>query len=175
MRRVDHELWQRIGSSSVHAGVRRRRFSRKDRWSLANHPTSCRRGVLRPERRYASAQTDGHGGIGYQNSVNNVTSTLVANAYNDIIWGDWRLDLSNSTVRTVRLSFCNGTTCPANAIYPGTATPNPPFWGTQYLAKQTEPVQRGQQRYVHDEAWPDVHFAVRFSGCRTSRRIPFIV
>ena len=85
-------------------------------------------------------QSDGLGA--YQNGVNNVTSILVANAFNGISWGDWRLDLSGTVVRTVRLSFCNGTTCPANAIQPGnpsyTAPANPPFWGTQYLAMHME-------------------------------------
>ena len=92
---------------------------------------------------YSSAPTDGKGGIGYQNGVNNVISILVANGFNGISWGDWRLDLSSSTTRAVRLSFCNATTaCPANAVQSGnpaySAPANPPFWGTQYLPMHIE-------------------------------------
>ena len=85
-------------------------------------------------------QSDGGGA--YQNGVLGVTSILVANGYNHITWGDWRLDLRSST-RNVLLSFCNAiTACPANAIQPGnpsyTAPANRPFWGTQFVAMHME-------------------------------------
>ena len=73
----------------------------------------------------------------YLNGVNGATSILVANGYNGITWGDWRLDLSSSTVRTVRVTFAQ-----ANAVQPGdpgyTAPANPPYWGTQFEAVRTE-------------------------------------
>jgi hypothetical protein len=58
-----------------------------------------------------SIQSDALGG--YPNGVNGTTSILVANGYNGITWGDWRLDLSSSAVRTVRVTFAQ-----ANAVQP---------------------------------------------------------
>lgn len=73
----------------------------------------------------------------YSNGVNGATSILVANGYNGIVDGDWRLDLSNSTVRTIRVTFD-----PANAVQPGdpgyTAPANPPYWGTRFEAVRME-------------------------------------
>jgi len=73
----------------------------------------------------------------YHNGVNSATSILVANGYNGITWGDWRLDLSSSTVRTIRVTFAQ-----ANAVQPGdpgyTAPANPPYWGTQFEAVRME-------------------------------------
>jgi hypothetical protein len=63
----------------------------------------------------------------YQNGVNNVISILVANGYNGIVNGDWRLDLiTNSSSRSMGVHLDTD-----NEIVPGTATPNPPYWGTQ--------------------------------------------
>lgn len=65
------------------------------------------------------------------------TSILVANGYNGITWGDWRLDLSSSTTRAIRVTFAQ-----ANAVQPGdpgyTAPANPPYWGTQFEAVRME-------------------------------------
>jgi len=65
------------------------------------------------------------------------TTILVANGYNGITWGDWRLDLSSSTTRTIRVTFAQ-----ANAVQPGdpgyTAPANPPYWGTQFEAVRME-------------------------------------
>jgi len=73
----------------------------------------------------------------YSNGVNNVTSILVANGYNGIVWGDWRLELFSSTTRTIRVTFDQ-----ANAAQPGdpgyTAPANPPYWGTQFEAVRME-------------------------------------
>jgi hypothetical protein len=73
----------------------------------------------------------------YKNGVNGATSILVANGYNGIVDGDWRLDLSSSTVRTVGITF--NTT---NAVQPGDsgyqAPANPPYWGTGYEAAHME-------------------------------------
>jgi len=73
----------------------------------------------------------------YRNGVNGATSILVANGYNGIVDGDWRLDLSNSTVRTIRVTFAQ-----ANAVQPGdpgyTAPANPPYWGTRFEAVRME-------------------------------------
>lgn len=73
----------------------------------------------------------------YKNGVNNATSILVANGYNHITWGDWRLDLFSSTVRTVRVTFAV-----ENAVQPGdpgyTAPANPPYWGTHFEAVRME-------------------------------------
>jgi len=87
-----------------------------------------------------SVQSDGGGA--YQNGVGGVLSVLLANGYNGITWGDWRLDLlANPTLRTVGISFCDPakfTACPLNAVQPGdpgyTAPANPPWWGTQWHA-----------------------------------------
>lgn len=80
-------------------------------------------------------QSDGAGA--YVNGANGVGSYLVANGYNHITWGDWRLDLFNSPLRKVALTFTS-----ANAVQPGdpgyTVAANPPFWGTQYLAMHLE-------------------------------------
>lgn len=79
-------------------------------------------------------QSDGGGA--YKNGVSGITSILVANGYNHITWGDWRLDLRSST-RNVVLTFSS-----ANAIQSGnpsyTAPANPPFWGTQLVAMHME-------------------------------------
>lgn len=85
-----------------------------------------------------SLQSDGGGP--YQNGVAGVVSVLLADAFNNQTWGDWRLDLTaQATSRNVGISFCDpahGTTCPLNAVQPGdpgyTAPANPPFWGTQW-------------------------------------------
>jgi hypothetical protein len=73
----------------------------------------------------------------YRNGVNGATSILVANGYNHIVDGDWRLDLSSSTVRTIRVSLAQ-----ANAVLPGdpgyTAPANPPYWGTHFEAVRME-------------------------------------
>ena len=73
----------------------------------------------------------------YGNGLSGATSILVANGYNHIVDGDWRLDLSNSTVRTIRVTFD-----PANAVQPGdpgyTVPPNPPYWGTRFEAVRME-------------------------------------
>jgi hypothetical protein len=73
----------------------------------------------------------------YHDGVNSATSILVANGYNGITWGDWRLDLSSSTVRTIRVTFAQ-----ANAVQPGdpgyTVPANPPYWGTQFAAVRME-------------------------------------
>ena len=80
-------------------------------------------------------QSDGFGA--YLNGTNGVGSYLVANGYNNITWGDWRLDLFYSPLRKVALTFSS-----ANAVQPGdpgyTAPASPPFWGTQYLAMHLE-------------------------------------
>lgn len=82
-------------------------------------------------------QSDGLGA--YQNGVSGTTSILVANGYNGITWGDWRLDLlfPGSTTRTIRVTFEQ-----ANAVQPGdpgyTAPANPPYWGTQFEAVRME-------------------------------------
>jgi hypothetical protein len=72
------------------------------------------------------------GGGAYANGVDSVHSVLLANGYNHILYGDWRLDASNSTVRTIGLTFDAG-----NAVQPGDpgyqAPANPPYWGTGYL------------------------------------------
>jgi hypothetical protein len=73
----------------------------------------------------------------YRNGVNSATSILVANGYNHIVDGDWRLDLSSSTVRTIRVTFAQ-----ANAVKLGdpgyTAPANPPYWGTHFEAVRME-------------------------------------
>jgi hypothetical protein len=79
-------------------------------------------------------QSDGHGA--YSNGPS-ATSILVANGYNGITWGDWRLDLLASTTRAIRVTFAQ-----ASAVQPGdpgyTAPANPPYWGTQFEAVRTE-------------------------------------
>jgi len=80
-------------------------------------------------------QSDGSGT--YSNGANSVTSILVGNGYNFIDDGDWRLDMSSSTIRTIRVTFEQ-----ANAVQPGdpgyTAPANPPYWGTQFEAVRME-------------------------------------
>src|SRR5215469_17971912 len=80
-------------------------------------------------------QSDGNGA--YKNGVAGATSILVANGYNGIVDGDWRLDLSGSTSRTVRVSFEQ-----PNAVQPGDpnyqAPANPPYWGTEYWGARME-------------------------------------
>lgn len=77
------------------------------------------------------------GGDAYKNGVNSVTSILVANGYNGIVDGDWRLDLSSSTIRTFGVTFSS-----SNAVQPGDpgyqAPANPPYWGTEYQAARME-------------------------------------
>src|ERR1700745_2605282 len=53
------------------------------------------------------------GGSAYQNGVAGVGSYLNANGYNRITWGDWRLDLFNSTSRLVAVTIST-----ANAVQP---------------------------------------------------------
>jgi hypothetical protein len=85
-----------------------------------------------------SVQSDSAGP--YRNGTGGVISILLANGYNGIAWGDWRVDLlTNPTSRTVGISFCDpthGTVCPTNAVQPGdpgfTAPANPPWWGTAW-------------------------------------------
>jgi len=73
----------------------------------------------------------------YGNAVSGVISILVANGYDHIVNGDWRLDLLGSTVRAARVTFS-----PANAVRPGdpgyTAPANPPYWGTKLEAVRME-------------------------------------
>ena len=82
-----------------------------------------------------SVQSDAGGA--YTNGVNSVTSILVANGYNGIVDGDWRLEMSNSTLRTVGITFSS-----ANAVQLGdsgyTAPASPPYWGTQWLPVRME-------------------------------------
>lgn len=77
------------------------------------------------------------GGGAYQNGVSGVGSYLNQNGYNGIPWGDWRLDLLNSTSRQVAVTLST-----ANAVQPGdpgyTAPANPPYWGTKYLYMHLE-------------------------------------
>lgn len=84
-------------------------------------------------------QSDGFGA--YSNGVNNVISILEVQGYNGLSWGDWRLEMTDSTVRTVQITFSQ-----ANAVQPGdpgyTAPANPPYWGTRY-----EAVKDGKQVY----------------------------
>ena len=82
-----------------------------------------------------SIQSDSSGV--YLNGINAVTSILVANGYNGIVDGDWRLDMSNSTLRTVGITFSS-----VNAVQPGdpgyTVPASPPYWGTQWLSVRME-------------------------------------
>jgi hypothetical protein len=77
------------------------------------------------------------GGGAYENGVTGVESYLVANGINQITWGDWRLDLSNSTSRQVAVTFST-----ANAVQSGqpgyTAPANPPYWGTKWAFMHLE-------------------------------------
>jgi hypothetical protein len=79
---------------------------------------------------------------------------LLANGYNGMTWGDWRLDLlANQATRSVAISFCDGLACPRNAILPGepgyTAPANPPWWGTQSHAVQWVTRCSGQNRNMY--------------------------
>ncbi len=81
-------------------------------------------------------QSDGLGA--YHNGVANVISILVANGYNHIVDGDWRLDLlSSSSSRKVGITLST-----SNAVQQGdpgyTAPANPPFWGTSFVEVRTE-------------------------------------
>jgi hypothetical protein len=71
----------------------------------------------------------------YDNGLQNVTSVLNANTYNQLPPGDWTLDLLNSTARTMRLTLSS-----LNEIQPGqpgyTVPPNPPFLGTDSLVSR---------------------------------------
>ena len=71
----------------------------------------------------------------YDNGYQNVTSFLNANTYNNEPPGDWTLDLLNSSLRTMRLTFSS-----LNEIQPGqpgyTVPPNPPFLGTDSLVSR---------------------------------------
>jgi hypothetical protein len=73
-------------------------------------------------------QSDGHGAY---TDANNVISILVANGYNGITWGDWRLELDLQTIRTIGVTFSQ-----TNAVQPGdpnyTAPANPPYFGTGF-------------------------------------------
>ena len=79
--------------------------------------------------------SDGSGA--YQDGVAGVSSYLNANGYNGITWGDWRLDLFNSTSRQVAVNLTT-----ANAVQPGdpgyTVPANPPYWGTKWWAMHLE-------------------------------------
>src|SRR5262245_37163342 len=79
-------------------------------------------------------QSDAFGA--YKNGVNNAVSILVANGYNGIVDGDWRLDLLTST-RTVAITFIT-----QNAVQPGDpgylVLASPPFWGIQNNSVRTE-------------------------------------
>lgn len=81
-----------------------------------------------------SVQSDALGA--YSNGAS-ATSILVANGYNGITLGDWRLDLASSTTRSIRVTFAQ-----ANAVQRGdpgyTAPANPPYWGTQFEAVRME-------------------------------------
>ncbi len=72
----------------------------------------------------------------YDNGQQNVISFLNANTYNSLPPGDWTLNLLNSTVRTMRLTFDSQ----LNAIPAGqlgsNPPPNPPFWGTQSVVSK---------------------------------------
>jgi hypothetical protein len=76
------------------------------------------------------------GGGAYLNGVGGNISILVANAYNGLTWGDWRLETLSST-RTLGITFST-----ANAVQPGdlgyTAPANPPYWGTQWVSVRME-------------------------------------
>ncbi len=50
--------------------------------------------------------------------VNGATSILVADGYNHIVDGDWRLDLSSSTVRTIRVTFTQANAALARHAHP---------------------------------------------------------
>ena len=80
-------------------------------------------------------QSDTHGA--YSNGTAGVTSILVANGYNHIVNGDWRLDILASTSRTVGTTFET-----ANAVQPGdpgyTAPAEPPYWGTGFQVVRME-------------------------------------
>jgi hypothetical protein len=77
------------------------------------------------------------GGGAYQDKVAGVGSYLNANGYNRITWGDWVLDLFNSTSRQVAVTLST-----ANAVQPGdpgyTAPANPPYWGTKWWSMHME-------------------------------------
>ncbi len=80
-------------------------------------------------------QSDTHGS--YSNGAAGVSSILVANGYNHIVNGDWRLDILASTSRTVGTTFET-----ANAVQPGdpgyTAPAEPPYWGTGFQVVRME-------------------------------------
>ncbi|HLY62100.1 MAG TPA: hypothetical protein VKV95_15270 [Terriglobia bacterium] len=81
-------------------------------------------------------QSDGLGA--YHNGVADVISILVANGYNHIVWGDWRLDLlSSSSPRKMGITLST-----SNAVQPGDpgymAPANPPFWGTSFEEVRAE-------------------------------------
>jgi hypothetical protein len=76
----------------------------------------------------ADISSDGHGA--YSDNVAGVTSILTANGYNNIKYGDWQFDTSNSATRGVNKSLD-----PDDAVQPGDphflVVANPPFWGTR--------------------------------------------
>lgn len=76
----------------------------------------------------ADISSDGHGA--YSDNVAGVTSILTANGYNNIKYGDWQFDTSNSPARGVNKSLDQD-----DAVQPGDphflVVANPPFWGTQ--------------------------------------------
>jgi hypothetical protein len=69
----------------------------------------------------------------YKNGVGGVISILEANSS----FKDWRLDLFNSTSRTVAVTLTT-----ANAVQPGdpgfTVAAHPPYWGTEWFAMHLE-------------------------------------
>jgi hypothetical protein len=76
-------------------------------------------------------QGDGLGA--YTNGTANVISVLMGNVYNNLYNGDWEMDASASTMRTVAVTLSLDNAVPAGS--PGyTVAPNPPFWGKGFEA-----------------------------------------
>jgi hypothetical protein len=81
--------------------------------------------------------SDGPGAGPYQNGVSGVESVLEQNGFNRIVWGDWLLNLFNSTSRTVAVTFSTANTVQSGD--PGyTAPANPPYLGTKWSAMHLE-------------------------------------
>ncbi len=80
-------------------------------------------------------------GLGPYHNGNGVASILVANGYNWIVNGDWRLDLQGSIATTAPRSVAI-TFNVADTVKPGdpgyTYPANPPWWGTQNNSVRTE-------------------------------------
>jgi hypothetical protein len=79
--------------------------------------------------------------LGAYHNGNGVASILVANGYNWIVNGDWRLDLEGSIGTTGQRSVAI-TFDVADTVKPGdpgyTYPANPPWWGTQNNSVRTE-------------------------------------